>query len=78
MAQDIQKIRRLLDAGAQITGAAIGGALGFLASGPVTAAGAAVLGTVAAHTLQEFCTRQLSHRETVRISMVSTQENLIS
>ncbi|MGI8727611.1 MAG: hypothetical protein ACR2K6_08045 [Solirubrobacterales bacterium] len=64
-------IRRLIDAGAEIAGGAIGGALGFLAAGP---AGAAVGGAAAAAVLKhigaEVSERVLSPREQVRVGGV--------
>lgn len=39
MGKNLRDIQKFFDAGAEVTGAAVGGALGFLAGGPGTAAG---------------------------------------
>jgi hypothetical protein len=69
-----QRIRNLIDGGAEIAGGAVGGALGFLAGGPV---GAAVLGAGGAaaakalkHIGNEACERLLGPREKVRVGGV--------
>lgn len=71
--EEIQKpeklsgIRRLIDAGAEIAGGAIGGALGFLAAGPAGAAAGGAGGAAAAAVLKhiggEVSERVLSPRE---------------
>ncbi len=68
------RIRKLINTGAEIAGGAIGGALGFLAGGPV---GAVVLGASGAaaaaalrHIGEEASERLLSPREQVRIGGV--------
>lgn len=38
--EDIEKAKSLISIGAEIAGAAVGGAIGFFATGPVGAAGA--------------------------------------
>lgn len=62
---------RLIQSGTEIAGAAVGGALGFIAGGPLTAAGASATGVVIAklseHVITDFSTRVLSHREEVRV-----------
>jgi len=68
------RIRKLINTGAEIAGGAVGGALGFLAGGPV---GAAVLGAAGAaaadalrHIGEETSKRLLSPREQVRVGGV--------
>ncbi len=60
----------LIDAGSELAGASIGGAIGFLAGGPLTAAGAAAFGVAvtrgAKRLLTDFAARQLSQRERAR------------
>lgn len=67
-------IRRLIDAGAEIAGGAIGGALGFLAAGPAGAAAGGAGGAAAAAVLKhlgaEVSERVLSPREQVRVGGV--------
>lgn len=67
-------IRKLLGAGAEIAGAAIGGALGFLAAGPAGAAAGGAAGAVASSVLKhvgdEVSERVLSPRERVRVGGV--------
>lgn len=67
-------IRRLINSGLEIAGGAVGGALGFLAGGPVGAAALGAGGTAAAmalkHIGQETAKRFLSPREEVRIGGV--------
>ena len=67
-------IRRLINTGAEIAGGAVGGALGFLAGGPI---GAAVLGAGGAaaaaalkHIGEEASQRLLAPREQVRVGGV--------
>lgn len=68
------KIRRLIDSGAEIAGGAVGGALGFLAGGPIGAAALGAGGAAAAmalrHLGQEASERLLGPREQVRIGGV--------
>jgi len=61
------KAKGLVRAGSQIAGAAVGGALGFLAGGPIAAAGAALAGSLFTEVLAEVASRQLSTREEIRI-----------
>jgi len=61
------KIKSLISAGSDITGAASGGAIGFLIGGPVGAALGGLSGVVICRTLSEIAGRLLSHRETVRV-----------
>lgn len=69
--EDEEKIENLISAGTDITGAAVGGFLGFLAAGPVGAALGSASGSVAALALKkgalEISTRVLAHREEVRV-----------
>jgi len=67
-------IRKLIGAGAEIAGAAVGGALGFLATGPAGAAAGGVAGAAASSLLKhlgdEVSERVLSPRERVRVGGV--------
>ena len=69
-----ESIRKLIDGGAEIAGGAVGGALGFLAGGPVGAAVLGAGGAVAAMTLkhigQEALERLMGPREKVRVGAV--------
>lgn len=69
-----QRIRDLVDAGAEIAGGAVGGALGFLAAGPLGAAalgaGGAAVGRALRHIGSEACERLLGPREKVRVGAV--------
>ncbi len=72
--QNPDKIKRLLSGGAEIAGAAIGGALGFLAGGPAGMAAAGVGGVAAALALkklgEEASDRYLAPREKARVGGV--------
>jgi hypothetical protein len=67
-------IRKLIDAGAEIAGGAVGGALGFLAAGPAGAAALGAGGAMAAVTLKrlghEASERLLAPREKTRVGAV--------
>ena len=67
-------IRRLINTGAEIAGGAVGGALGFLASGPVGAAllgaGGAAAAAALKHIGEEASERLLGPREQVRVGGV--------
>jgi len=67
-------IRRLINTGAEIAGGAIGGALGFLAAGPLGAAalgaGGAAVATALKHIGEEASERMLGAREQVRVGGV--------
>lgn len=69
-----QRIRTLIDGGVEIAGGAVGGALGFLAGGPLGAALLGAGGTAVARTLKnignEVSERLLGPREKVRIGGV--------
>jgi hypothetical protein len=45
MSDNKDKVESLISAGSDIAGAAVGGALGFIAGGPTAAAGAGMVGT---------------------------------
>ena len=66
-----EKSKSLIETGSEIAGAAIGGAIGFLAAGPAGAAGAGVLGVViakgASKLLGDIASRHLSYREQERV-----------
>ena len=68
------KVKGLLTGGAEIAGAAIGGALGFLAGGPFGAAAGSAGGTAAALALkklgEEASDRYLAPREKARVGGV--------
>jgi hypothetical protein len=65
------RVQELIETGADLAGAAIGGALGFLAAGPVGAAGAGAVGVVIAKgankLLGDLANRKMSYLETERI-----------
>ncbi|MCZ6770805.1 MAG: hypothetical protein O7G83_02305 [Proteobacteria bacterium] len=69
-----RRFRNLIDSGAEIAGGAVGGALGFLAGGPVGAAalgaGGAAAATALKHIGQEASERLLGPREKVRVGGV--------
>lgn len=68
---DVEKAKSLVSTGSELAGAAVGGAIGFLAAGPVGAAGAGTLGVlvskVGAKLLGDYAERRLSDRERVRV-----------
>ena len=68
------RIQALLSGGAEIAGAAVGGALGFLAGGPISAAllgaGGAAVAKALKHIGQEVSERLLGPREKVRVGGV--------
>lgn len=70
----LNRIRKLIDSGTGIAGGAVGGALGFLAGGPIGAAALGAGGTAAAMALEhigyEVSERLLSSREKVRVGAV--------
>jgi hypothetical protein len=67
-------IRSLIIGSAEVAGGAVGGALGFFAAGPISAAALGMGGAVAARTLShiggEIADRVLGRRERVRIGGV--------
>lgn len=67
MSEDDKKVEKLVLAGADIAGAAVGGALGFIAGGAGGAAGAGVVGVGVTRVLRDVATRFLSDRETTRV-----------
>ena len=71
MAEQNDTANQLITTGAEIAGAAVGGALGFLAGGPIPAAGAEVIGVViakgATRLLTDYANRRLSRREQIRV-----------
>jgi hypothetical protein len=66
-----EKTKKLIENGVEIAGAAVGGALGFLAAGPIgsaaAAAGAHTITKVISHIGSELHDRLLGHRERVRV-----------
>jgi hypothetical protein len=71
MAKEKGNAEKLIETGADIAGAAVGGAVGFLAVGPGGAAAAGVLGVAISRGLAkvvgDVANRQLSHKEEVRV-----------
>ena len=71
MEEDERRTRKLIATGSDIAGAAVGGALGFLAGGPGAAAAAAAGGVsvsrIANRLLSDWANRKLSHREEIRV-----------
>lgn len=67
MRDDDKKVKSLISAGTDIAGAAVGGALGFIASGPATAVGAGVVGIGVTRVLRDVASRFLSEREFTRV-----------
>jgi hypothetical protein len=71
MEKQQKKWQRLLIAGGEIAGGAVGGALGFFAGGPFAAAGAGAAGSIFSKTatklLSDYASRALSQREIVRV-----------
>jgi hypothetical protein len=64
-----EKAKELISFGADITGAAAGGAIGFIVAGPVGAIGGAVAGSFLTKSLEivaDFAMRDLSRREKVK------------
>jgi hypothetical protein len=66
-----KKLEKLLGAGSEAAGAAVGGGLGFLLGGPVGAVAGGVISVVISRTLDEFSNRVLSHREQVRVEVTA-------
>lgn len=66
-----KKIEAFIETGAELAGASIGGAIGFLAVDPVSAAGVGAMSVLIAkgakYLLGDLVNRQMSHRETERI-----------
>jgi hypothetical protein len=62
-----ERVKWLLEAGAEITGAGVGGGLGAFASGPLGGAAGAVIGAVLTRTLNDVARRALAHRESARV-----------
>lgn len=71
MPENDDKAKQLIEAGTEIAGAAVGGALGFLAGGPLAAASAGAFGVViakgAGKLLTDVANRHLSQREEIRV-----------
>lgn len=67
MSQNNSKINKLISAGSEVAGAAVGGALGFIAGGSMLAAGASVVGVGVSKVLNDVASRYLSNNETTRI-----------
>jgi len=71
MPESDNKTKQLIEAGTEIAGAAVSGALGFLFGGPAGAAGAGALGVVVAKSAKKLITdmanRHLSHQEEIKV-----------
>ncbi|WP_025523808.1 hypothetical protein [Vibrio parahaemolyticus] len=67
------KVKKIVDKGAELTGSAIGAAIAFYAGGPLSAAAFGVVGTVVSQTLTEVANRTLSNREEVRVGATAQQ-----
>jgi hypothetical protein len=67
MSEDNKKFKSLISAGSELAGAAVGGALGFIAGGPLAAAAAGIGGVVVIRVLGDVANRMLSERETARV-----------
>ncbi|GLO63382.1 hypothetical protein MACH09_38900 [Vibrio sp. MACH09] len=67
------KVKKIVDKGTELTGSAIGAAIGFYAGGPLSAAAFGVVGTVVSQTLTEVANRTLSNREEVRVGATAQQ-----
>ncbi len=71
MSLEKEKIKNLISMGTELGGSIVGGALGFLAAGPVGAAGAGAAGVVLCKlsnfVLSDVVDRTLSKREQVRV-----------
>ncbi|MCC6579709.1 MAG: hypothetical protein IT440_04655 [Phycisphaeraceae bacterium] len=72
MGENNNKMESLISAGSDIAGAAVGGALGFIAGGPAVAAGAGVVGVGVTRVLRDVATRFLSSRETARVGATAS------
>jgi hypothetical protein len=65
--EDERPAKRVLEAGAELTGSVTGAVAGMLLAGPLGAVGGAIAGPVLASGLKEVARRYLSHREEARI-----------
>jgi len=64
---DDRQVQEIFVAGCEITGSAIGGAMGFFLAGPLGAAAAGAIGTATGTLLADVAGRFLSQREKARI-----------
>jgi hypothetical protein len=62
-----QRLKKILEAGADLAGATAGAAAGFVVAGPQGALGGAALGSLLKTGLEEVTARLLSRRELVRV-----------
>lgn len=65
------KAKTLVECGAEIAGACIGGALGFVAGGPGGAAAAGAVGVIVTRSLANTADKVMSHRERIRVGSVA-------
>ena len=73
MSQDKdEKVKSLINSGSEITGSAVGGALGFVLGGPGGAAAGGALGVMTAKALNDVARRFLSAREEIRVGAAAT------
>lgn len=76
MVQKTEKVKNIITTGSELSGAAAGGALGFLAGGPIGAAGAAMAGfaisKLSNYVLLDIVDRVLSRREQVRVGAAAS------
>lgn len=66
-----RKARILIEYGAEVAGAAVGGALGFLAGGPLGAAGAGTVGVLITRSIAQAADKVMSERELIRVGAVA-------
>lgn len=66
-----QKAKKLISSGAEFAGAAIGGALGFIAAGPFGAGAASALGVVITKTIARTADKMMSDGERIRVGTVA-------
>lgn len=69
---NVDKVVTLINDGAPIAGAAVGGAVGFVTGGPGGAALGGALGAALAHGVEETAERVLSRREKIRVGAAAS------
>lgn len=65
-----EKIEKLISLGSEITGASVGGVVGFFLAGPVGSAAGGAIGVAISQGIQEVAERTLSAREGKRVGAV--------
>ena len=68
---DNEKLKNFLKKGSEISGGAIGGAIGLI-GGPIGAIAGGGLGVLSAHLMNEIIERSLSDRQKIRIAATTT------